>query len=286
MITTPALRWLSLEKLAHLPGREFTLSIIGWSLFLTYRTIHCQFYNVYIDTSDRSSLAWVLQEYGIWVLLTPLLWRVMSWNKRQEKPSKLTVALSVTAALLISVCYRVGLDLWTTAGASFGASLVYFVPTHIAVLAFLLICWLIIYGQPVTAKPSKEINLDKKHTTHNPTNSALTTPPTTQQTLTVQKGNTNISLTTTDIDYICAAGNYVDIFSQGKTYLLRATMKQLADQLPETDFVRIHRSYIININTLESLTTDSVQLRTEQTLPVGAKYHRNLKSIYNQKLTD
>lgn len=277
----PELRGLSLKKLAHLPGREITLSLMGWSAFLVYRAIHCQLYNVYINTNDSGpfkSIIWALQEYGIWVILTPILWHVMSRYKRRT----LTVALCAVIALCISVSYRVGIDLWTTPSSSFGASLVYFLPTHISVLAFLMICWLIIYGQPQKTprtQPSQVITPNTEASSNNPIEAAPTPPSTTQQVLTVQKGSAIIALATNEIDYISAAGNYVDIFSRGQTYLLRATMKQLSDQLPQADFVRIHRSYIINVNALKSLTADAVQLRTEQTLPVGAKYHREIKNL-------
>ncbi len=200
----------------------------------------------------------------------------MSRYKRQSKPNPLTVALCAAVVLFMSVSYRVGLDLWTAPDASFGASLIYFLPTHIAALAFLMICWRIIYGQSAKNLCPQTLVPDTEEASNS---TADTTRATAQQTLTVQKGNASIALAITDIDYISAAGNYVDVFSRGQTYLLRATMKQLSDQLSETDFVRIHRSYIINVSALKSLTTDSVQLRTEQMLPVGAKYHREIKSL-------
>ena len=59
---------------------------------------------------------------------------------------------------------------------------------------------------------------------------------------------------TKDIDWIGSAGNYVNIHANGKRHLLRQTMAGLEAQLHPNQFIRIHRSTIININRLLHLT--------------------------------
>lgn len=49
-----------------------------------------------------------------------------------------------------------------------------------------------------------------------------------------------------EIDWIEAADNYVCLHSDGRTYLLRATMSGLMAQLDPDAFLRIHRSYGVN----------------------------------------
>ena len=64
-----------------------------------------------------------------------------------------------------------------------------------------------------------------------------------------------------DIDYLEAAGNYVRVFADGERYLLRSTLTALADQLPQQDFIRVHRSYLVNGESVEELRTDGSRCR-------------------------
>lgn len=61
------------------------------------------------------------------------------------------------------------------------------------------------------------------------------------------KANGKISfIEKSNIKYIQASGYYVEIFTEQKKYLLRESLSSLLDQLKSYDFVRIHRSTIIN----------------------------------------
>ena len=56
-----------------------------------------------------------------------------------------------------------------------------------------------------------------------------------------------------DIYYIEADRNYCRIFSQGREYLLVMTLKDIDAKLPQNHFLRIHRSYIINISQIDEV---------------------------------
>jgi LytTr DNA-binding domain len=62
----------------------------------------------------------------------------------------------------------------------------------------------------------------------------------------VSKGGTYSFIDITDIDWIDAAGNYVELHVGEHTYMLRGTMKHFTDTLAPHGFVRIHRSTIVN----------------------------------------
>lgn len=53
---------------------------------------------------------------------------------------------------------------------------------------------------------------------------------------------------TEEVDWIEAAGNYVRLHAGGKVHLLRQTMNTLESQLDPDQFLRIHRSTIINVD--------------------------------------
>jgi len=68
-----------------------------------------------------------------------------------------------------------------------------------------------------------------------------------------------------DILYVKADNVYVEIYTKGATYIERKSLKQIEEVLPEKDFIRIHRSYIINKNCITSWNSQDVYI---QNIPV------------------
>ena len=58
---------------------------------------------------------------------------------------------------------------------------------------------------------------------------------------------------TEDIEWVEAAGDYVQLHTADKKHLLRKTMKEMADALPSEQFLRIHRSTIVNVDCLQEM---------------------------------
>ncbi len=83
-----------------------------------------------------------------------------------------------------------------------------------------------------------------------------------------------IKILITDILYIEADRNYSRIFTQGKEYLLSVTLKTIEEKLSVNHFVRIHRSYIINLAHIEEVAEDHVII-SQKAIPLssGLKEH-------------
>jgi two-component system LytT family response regulator len=56
-----------------------------------------------------------------------------------------------------------------------------------------------------------------------------------------------------DIDWCEASGNYVRLHIGQQTHLVRGTMSHLESQLDPAQFVRIHRSAIVNVERIQEL---------------------------------
>lgn len=87
-----------------------------------------------------------------------------------------------------------------------------------------------------------------------------------------------------EIEYVEAAGNYMNLHVAERVYPLRATMAQLEKQLDPQKFVRIHRSYLVNINQVHHLepldSGDAVMhLRSGKELPLSRRYKDQVKDI-------
>lgn len=59
------------------------------------------------------------------------------------------------------------------------------------------------------------------------------------------------------VEYIEAAGDYMCIHTQGKTHILRATMKDMSKRLDPRKFQRVHRSTIVNLEKVKELVSHS-----------------------------
>lgn len=77
------------------------------------------------------------------------------------------------------------------------------------------------------------------------------------ETLTVSKGRQNLTLAPDRIDWISAAGDYVEVHSSGQCYLKRATMTSMAEALPSENFIRVHRSLIVRKTAVEAVEAQS-----------------------------
>ena len=85
-----------------------------------------------------------------------------------------------------------------------------------------------------------------------------------------------------DIEWLQASGNYVNLHVRGHDYPLRSTLGGIASRLDPERFVRIHRSYIVNLDRIGSIepldTGDArVHLKDGATLPASRSYRGELR---------
>ena len=80
-----------------------------------------------------------------------------------------------------------------------------------------------------------------------------------------------------NIRWIEAMGDYVKVVTKTKNYMVLSTMKSFIKKLPENQFVRIHKSYIVNLKKVINYTTRNVNTDGE-ILPLSRKQ----KSIFKE----
>ncbi|HVA97954.1 MAG TPA: LytTR family DNA-binding domain-containing protein [Bacteroidia bacterium] len=84
---------------------------------------------------------------------------------------------------------------------------------------------------------------------------------------------------TSDILYIQANGDYASIHTFTKKYTVRLNLRVAQEKLPTEKFIRIHRSYIISIDKIDSMEENTVYIN-KIPIPVGDMY----KSTFLKKL--
>lgn len=70
-------------------------------------------------------------------------------------------------------------------------------------------------------------------------------------------------------------GNYVKLYTIKKTYLASITTSEFEKCLPEKNFMRIHKSYIVALDKIDNTEKDFVIIKNER-LPIGITYRREL----------
>jgi DNA-binding LytR/AlgR family response regulator len=67
---------------------------------------------------------------------------------------------------------------------------------------------------------------------------------------------------------------YIKIVTTNKEYLTKMNTHEIEDILPANLFKRIHRSYIVSLNIIESYTAEMVELNGVS-IPIGRDYRDN-----------
>jgi len=82
-----------------------------------------------------------------------------------------------------------------------------------------------------------------------------------------------------DLIYIEGQKAYVTFHTKSKKITALASLKDLDEKLPEGDFVRIHKSYIVSVKNIESLEGNILEVNGLH-LPVGKSYKSNVEKLF------
>lgn len=86
-----------------------------------------------------------------------------------------------------------------------------------------------------------------------------------------------------DILYIESIGNYVNIFTEGKKILAYLTLKGLEAQLPSSEFVKIHQSFLVNFSKINAIEGNQIRIGNTM-LPISRNYREAVMQIVDQRL--
>ncbi|MBL7924982.1 MAG: response regulator [Bacteroidia bacterium] len=87
----------------------------------------------------------------------------------------------------------------------------------------------------------------------------------------VKKGSMLVKVYLDNILWIQAMDNYVIIQTTADQFVIHSTMKDIEVKLPQSKFLRVHRSYIIPIDKINVLDENTV-LIGDKTIPIGKSY--------------
>lgn len=117
--------------------------------------------------------------------------------------------------------------------------------------------------------------------------SRLGVPPTDMnkdeaQSLYVQIGKKRVKIHLDKILFLESQRDYVKIKTTRKEIVVHQTIRYMEEQLPADQFLRIHRSFIVHLNKIESWSTTDIDLPGEQ-LPIGRTYKNQVIKVLEKQ---
>jgi len=91
-----------------------------------------------------------------------------------------------------------------------------------------------------------------------------------------------IRVKNSDLLFVEALKDYVVVHTTNESYTIHSTMKDVETKLSGPDFMRVHRSYIVNIEAIESIKYSMITIAgMEKEIPVGGSYKDALAQRIN-----
>jgi len=249
--------------------KPWHLGVLGWLVFFVWSYVYCSLYVTLVEPMPSHfvfAFIWTLREFGIWAAATPIIFKMLyAWSER----GKLSVAkglLLAASVLVIALSYRLLLEWLIAPDARLLSSFIYFLPGYISCDLTIILAWWIFlspYGMSALWRtqpdhcPVQDVSGDGL-------------------TLTVNKGVIELELPVQQIVNVSAAGNYMEVHTLEQMYLARATLKQVKDVLTPQEFVRTHRSHLVNVRYVETVQQKprgyQLLLKNGRSVPVSHTY--------------
>lgn len=100
--------------------------------------------------------------------------------------------------------------------------------------------------------------------------------------LLVKNTGSTIRIPVSDILYIESNGNYIDIHTKKENILSRQSLEWAEDQLPASQFLRVHRSFLVNADVVSKLNSKSLYIE-ETEIPISRSLTAEVMSFFRNR---
>ena len=87
---------------------------------------------------------------------------------------------------------------------------------------------------------------------------------------------------TKDIKWVEALGDYVKVVTSNSNIIVLSSLRNFEKKLPVNKFLRIHKSYIINLDRIDNLSNKTVEIESNL-IPVSRNKKAELEKILESK---
>lgn len=82
-----------------------------------------------------------------------------------------------------------------------------------------------------------------------------------------------------DIIFIESLRDYIKVVTTGKTIITRQSISSIEERLPKSAFIRIHRSFIVSLNKVQSYSPELIAIGNAE-LPVSRMYRHEVEKVF------
>lgn len=248
--------------------KEWQISSIGWSVVILFLTTIDAFYDLSVAPEDQLNNVWywAIQEWGLWFIITPLLFRALSLIEQQKKHITTFSLLACISVFIFAMGSQAIFDLYAL-NDPIPYTFLYFAPLHPLVIFVNVYLW------QRLIKP-KFLQLDVSQTEQ-------------QACISVEHNGQCIDIPYVEIIQFNSASNYVEICTAQKAWLKRATLKEVEANLPDNTFIRTHRSHLVNIKLIKKVTikpsgSGYVVMSNDNAVALSKAHKKTVKTFLQQ----
>ncbi|MDA3910664.1 MAG: LytTR family DNA-binding domain-containing protein [Bacteroidales bacterium] len=100
----------------------------------------------------------------------------------------------------------------------------------------------------------------------------------------IRENSNLVRIKFSEILFVEAQENYVSLQSSEKRFLIHFTMKAIENELPIESFIRVHRSYFVNLNHIQQISGNRISMKVNKEMvhiPIGKSYKDELFNRLN-----
>ena len=96
----------------------------------------------------------------------------------------------------------------------------------------------------------------------------------------IREDKVTYKVTVSEILYLEAIGDYVKVHTPNRVHLVYQTLKSFENMLPQRTFIRVHRSFIVHLDKIESVEGNMIRI-AKQIIPIGASFRKPFFDLIN-----
>ena len=96
----------------------------------------------------------------------------------------------------------------------------------------------------------------------------------------VKENKKVIKIYLSEIKYIERLSEYVQIYTDKRKVIVKTSLTLMEEKLPNEQFLRIHKSYIISVSKIEAFTANTIEIQNKE-LPIGRSYKNVVLNLLN-----
>ncbi|RPA70334.1 DNA-binding response regulator [Cyclobacteriaceae bacterium YHN15] len=100
--------------------------------------------------------------------------------------------------------------------------------------------------------------------------------------ITIKDKGFTVPISTQDILFFQADGLYTKIQTKTKSYVVRDILKDLIDSIRSSRFIRVHKSYVINVKEIDSFNSKEIHIQ-DFVIPLRRGFYKEIKSMVKER---